>query len=69
MIVEERMIGRGKDDVRLIIEKMSEREAVRRDWTDDRACREGALLIGTRHRRRKASDRHIGMMMNHDQSC
>ena len=28
MIVEERMIGRWKDDVRLIIEKMSGREEI-----------------------------------------
>ena len=65
------MIGRGKDDVRLIIEKMSEQDAARRDWTDDRTCREGALLIGTRQgESASAYPQHIlGMMMNHDQSC
>ena len=46
MIVEERMIGRGKDDVHLIIGKMSGREEI----GPLIVCVEhGALLIGTRH--------------------
>ena len=39
MIVEERMIGRGKDDVRLIIEKRLEMIV--------HVVKRGALLIGT----------------------